>query len=115
MELRELGLLLEEPVERRVEVLQLLLEGLAVGFPDPVEFLFQLGEFGTVFVVGRPSLVLSVEPVAAVEEVVVYEPADPEVPGEPVLLVFVRTEPKAVSIMGQGHWFMPVLRSCIII
>jgi hypothetical protein len=60
-------------------------------------------------------LVLSVQAVAAVEEVVVHEPADPEVPGEPVLLVFVRTKPKAVGIMGQGHWFMPVLRSGIII
>jgi hypothetical protein len=45
-------------------------------------------------------LVLSIEAVAAVEEVVVYEPADTEVPGKPVLLVFVRTKPKVVGIMG---------------
>jgi hypothetical protein len=52
MELRELDLFLEEPVERCIEVFEFLLERLTIRFADPVEFLFGFGEFGTVLVGG---------------------------------------------------------------
>lgn len=41
LELRKASLFLEEPIERRVQVLQLLLERLTVGIADPGQFLLE--------------------------------------------------------------------------